>query len=172
MLDKLPARARPAMLAKHRTRLGGRLCADELPRLAELCRSRAARVDAALEFAFENAGGRLVMQIHVRAELRLTCQRCLAAMTWRADHRNRVFIVSNHEIARSLPRGADYVVCASQDIAPANVVEEEVLLLLPQIPAHENVEQCDSGVIAHLRDGDTRNDPRGNPFAVLENVRL
>lgn len=163
------------MLAKHRTRLGGRLCADELPRLSELCRSRAARVDATLAFALEEASARPVMHVHVRAELHLTCQRCLAAMTWRVDHRNRVFIVSDHETARSLPRGADHVVCASQEIAPAEVIEEEVLLLLPQIPTHESIERCDPGMIAHLRGGrarDAGDNPRRNPFAVLKSMRL
>ena len=175
MPDKLPARARPAMLAKHRTRLGGRLGADELPRLSELCRSRVARVDATLAFALEEASGRLLMHVHVRAELHLTCQRCLAAMAWRADHRNRVFVVSDHETARSLPRGADHVVCTAHEIAPAEVIEEELLLLLPQIPTHESIEQCDPGMVAHLRDGRTRDagdDRRRNPFAVLKSMRL
>ena len=173
--NKLPARARPAALARHRTRLTGHLTAGELPRIAELCRSPAARVSAALVFAFEDASGRIVMQIHVRAELQLTCQRCLSAMAWRTDHRNRLVIVGGHEEAKRLPRGADHIVCMSEDLAPADVVEEELLLLLPQIPVHESIGQCDPGMVAHLR-GDgarhARGGPRNSPFAALENIRL
>ena len=172
--DKLPARARPAALARRRTRLAGHLAVGELPRLADLCRSRAAHVDATLAFAFEDASARLVMRTHVRAELQLTCQRCLSAMPWRVDHHSRVFIVSDRKAAMNLPRGAEHIVRASEEIALTEIIEEEILLLMPQIPAHHGVEQCDPGVIAHLRRGRARHagdGARRNPFAVLKSMR-
>ena len=111
------------------------------------------------------------MQTRIRAGLHLTCQRCLAPMAWRINHKNRVVIMTNQETARSLPRATDHVVCPSEEIAPAELVEEEILLLLPHIPLHASVDQCDADVIARLHRRDTPK-TRDNPFAALKNIRL
>ncbi len=159
------------MLAKHRTRLEGDLSVGELSRLSELCRSPAARIRAALEFEFEAGSGRLMLRMEVRGELELTCQRCLSAMPWRLDHTSRLAVVDDPEAAARLPRGADHIVCPAQGIAPASLVEEEVLLALPQIPMHNRAGQCDADMMARLGHGDGR-EARSNPFGILRNIRL
>lgn len=197
MERKLPHHIRPAVLARHRTRLEGALCVGELPRLAELCGAQAARIEAALEFEYETGSGRLMMGVELHGELELTCQRCLSPMRWRLDHINRLVIADSPQAAASLPRETDHIVCAAEEMAPAGVVEEEVLLALPQIPAHGHIGQCDAAMVAHLggagRGGHAHPagapggahanpanpaagaDPAANPdnpFGILRNIRL
>ncbi|MDD9806004.1 MAG: YceD family protein [Gammaproteobacteria bacterium] len=193
MERRLPHHIRPAVLARHRTRLEGTLRVGELPRLSELCRAQAARIEAALEFEYETGSGRLMMGVELHGELELTCQRCLSAMRWRLDHTNRLVVADGPQTAASLPRDTDHIVCTTEEIAPAGVVEEEVLLALPQIPAHDHIGQCDAAMVAHLggagRGGDNPaggpadapagspdnhpdNNPANNPFGILRNIRL
>lgn len=200
MNRRLPHHIRPAVLARHRTRLEGSLCVGELPRLAELCRAQAARIEAALEFEYETGSGRLMMGVELHGELELTCQRCLSPMRWHLDHINRLVVADGPQAAASLPRDTDHIVCTAEEIAPAGIVEEEVLLALPQIPAHGHIGQCDAAMVAHLggagrgvhagpadnRGGHANPDNPGgqanpgadpannpdNPFGILRNIRL
>ena len=73
------------------------------------------------------------MSGRVEGVLTLVCQRCLENFEWKFDTRFESLVVG-HEQEES--RGLDAVVCSGGRIELEPVIEDELLLALPNAPVH------------------------------------
>ncbi|MCB2264329.1 MAG: YceD family protein [Candidatus Thiosymbion ectosymbiont of Robbea hypermnestra] len=141
----------------------GRLPLSGLPRLRGLLLDAAGDVGFRLAFSRDEAG-RGVLRCEVVATLRLSCQRCLEALEHRVETDTWLALVSGVDEERRLPERYDPLPVGDEPIRPGDLVEDELLLALPQIPMHEPV-VCGRYV------ADVNAVPRGSagasPFAVL-----
>jgi uncharacterized protein len=136
-----------------------------MPRLRDvLCETDA---DAEFRLAFRRDGGRAVVTGEVRARLALPCQRCLGPLVHQVDAPVSLALVSGMDEARELPERYDPLLITEPLLRLADLIEDELLLDLPQIPMHAP-EECGA------RQADTgagRAPERENPFAVLAALR-
>jgi len=80
----------------------------------------------------------VILQGRVRASLRLECQRCLGRVAFPVDIGFRLAVVATLAQAESLPDGLDPLLLADgEPLRLADMVEDELLLALPQVPMHE-----------------------------------
>ncbi len=166
-----------ALAARGRT-LEGCLPISSLPRLLPLLAtdeaglSQQGDVDYRLEFGVDEGGTPRVTG-SVKATLPLTCQRCMETMGFSVSTRTRLGIVSSRAAAQQLPECYDPLLVLDDEITVASIIEDELILALPQVAMHDN-EKCPQGT-AFLNNGEGQEGVttvrRENPFAVLSQLK-
>ena len=136
MSGGLPAFIEPVRLAELGRSLAGRLPLERLRRLAELLVDRRGEAEVRLDFRQEGRG-RVVVLGRIGALLRLTCQRCLEPFDFAVDVPVHLVVVGSDAEAERLAEEEDPLLLGEgQALSLAEMVEDELLLALPQVPAH------------------------------------
>jgi uncharacterized protein len=118
--------ARAAVLERH-------FDLGRLERVAQAGGLSGTRIDARLQFgSFE---GRTTVEIRVTGNAVLSCQRCLQPCQCGVDETAQVAIVRDE--LDDVPEGYEPFVGMPEQLSLAALIEEQVLLALPLVPAHE-----------------------------------
>jgi len=143
--------------------LVGRLPLSSLPRLRDSLVE--ARGDVRFRLAFSCDGAqRAVLRCEVAATLKLRCQRCLETLDHAVDTGTLLALVSSIDEERYLLGSYDPLLVSNEPIRPGDLIEDELLLALPQIPVHEPTvcaRQIPDADVTGMQSGG------GSPFAVL-----
>jgi uncharacterized protein len=147
----------------------------DLPRLREALMGEAldAAAGADFEVAFRrDEGGRGVVLGRVRATLPLQCQRCLGVVEHGVDAAMHLMLLQGPDLNADLPEPYEALPVIDGWVAPADLIEDELLLALPQIPMH-SVGACRAAEPDQGRQAvSTGAEPgRRNPFAVLAGLK-
>lgn len=149
------------------------IAADELPRLAALCKLDG-EVRVQLQFAWDNNYPRVCGV--GEALVFLACQRCFApvATALRAEFD---LALGNEAFAVTQANVTDVRTVAGETITPAEILEDELLLALPSQPCT----RLDCDQVPAMRYGpngdntaqaqESHANERDNPFAVLEQLK-
>ena len=173
-MSRVPIHLDPWRAAEQRRRLEGALPLRGLPRVAEIVACPDGDVRFELEF-FYDAKRRPCVRGWIRSLLRLECQRCLEPVDIAVDAEVMLGLVRGHEEAARLPEDYDPVIVVEDRVYPADLVEDEIILALPQAPMHGSDHPCgqsaawkhqdaESAEASHAREAD-------NPFRVLERLK-
>ena len=144
--------------ARCNSRLAGSRRGDSLPRLRECLYAPDGTVDFEIEGVPEMQG-RPALRLQVSAKLALQCQRCLGRVDVELSSKAVLLLYDDEaELAahRVEVEGPEHVL-AGREMQVLDLVEDEVLLAIPQAPRHG---QC------RTHDGDARGAPQ-RPFAGL-----
>lgn len=168
----LPGTIDPILLAERGARLTGTLPLKSMPRLAQ--GSLEGSGDVAVDLAFEREEGEQVFVMHgtLRVALRVTCQRCLEAMELELKAAPWLILLKSGERLQRREDDADILV-ADKPLALSEMVEDELLLVLPMVPMHAP-DQCPVKVrAANVAKADAGRAGRGgkNPFSVLGKLK-
>ncbi|GAB4357570.1 MAG: DUF177 domain-containing protein [Gammaproteobacteria bacterium] len=141
---------------------------DRLVSIAQLGRG-AARVD--LTFG-RDTSGRGVISGRIEAAVVLSCQRCMEPVTLKIEREVHLVIVDSFESALRLDPEADPLVQGEESIALSEIVEDELLLALPQEATHQTG-QCATQHRWDYGDNDaaTEAGESEHPFAVLAELK-
>lgn len=84
--------------------------------------------------------GRAQLELHARARLKLTCQRCLGAVECTLEPRSTLLLAATQAEIDAEPITPEMPerVVAHREMAVRDLVEDELLLALPIAPRHEN----------------------------------
>ncbi|MBC6413639.1 MAG: DUF177 domain-containing protein [Chromatiales bacterium] len=168
MVERLPLVVWYKALAKNKAFISGRLTVKKLPKLSQLCPSCHSSIEALLGFEWSFAYDCVLLTMEVDATLDLECQRCLNQMQWGIQLQNQLCIVDSNAKAGQLPHNTDYYVCASDKMAIADLIEDELLLVIPQNPMHNSRDECNADFISYLNRYRHRSQKDESPFKVLE----
>ena len=147
-------------LVSRQASLAGSVDPVSMPRLLEVVAGTPGAIAYRIEFA-RDAAGRARVSGRVEGMLPLICQRCLEGLDWRFDTRFESLVVTGgHEEAG----GPDAVACFDGRLELETMIEDELLLALPNSPVHaygtcEPPPVRDTGEQPPLR--------RTNPFSAL-----
>lgn len=170
-IPTLPDRIDPWQLAAENGRLDGELRLAALPRLAALLEHADGTVSVALAAGVDEQGLRFV-EGSLQTEVELICQRCLGPL--RLPLRVAVSLAliraeSEPEFAR-LPSQREPLLAAGADLAVADLVEDELLLALPQIPRHRDARECEAAGYHAPPSGPTPDVGQPQAFAALASL--
>ena len=173
MSPHLPDFVDPWHFADIGKRISGSFALEALPRLAPLLMEP--HGEAVFELAFsrdERKRARLEGQI--QAHLTLQCQRCLGPVSVPVEMKFTLVAVQGIEEAEQLPDSVDPLLIGESKLRLVELVEDELLLSLPQVPRHQAGE-CSAAVI-EKPDWDSaaakeQGEPAPNPFAQLANLK-
>jgi uncharacterized protein len=157
MSTELPERVDPWRAADKRAAFAGRLPLSRLTRLRGLLFGTSGDVAYRLEF-YRDEGWRAIVRGSIRATLYQECQRCLETVAHEADVRIALAVVTDD--SAEVPGQHDPLVVEEGFVHPLALIEDELLLDLPQIPRHDP-DACSAAVDRPA------GAERSNPFAVL-----
>jgi uncharacterized protein len=135
-----------------------------MERLCELLDSTAGEVEITIAGQVL-AGGRAVLVGSALCSVSVRCQRCLEPFTLRLEAPIRLGLLrEDGEIAR-LPEGYEPLICPlDQELSLAHLIEDELLLVLPDHPHHADG-MCSASAVPAQQAG------KRQPFAALASLR-
>jgi uncharacterized protein len=123
-----------AVLADEGRRIDLSVPVTRMTRLAGQLASTEGTVTGGVGLSRES--GQIIAAVSFDAELTLRCQRCLGPMKQRLQGDSRVALLESEEQAMTVPPELETALAPAGRIAPAELVEEELLLALPAAPRH------------------------------------
>ena len=144
--------------ARSESQVQGTLAGEQLPRLMELgCRVRSVHFTLA---GGTGSKGRPSLRLQASAQVQLVCQRCLEPFAASLSVDNELELSTS---ALEIAQADDDVdrVLATPAMNVAELIEDELILGLPQVPKHERCAAAGSD--------DTR--PRSSPFEALSRLK-
>ncbi|MEC4747805.1 YceD family protein [Methylomicrobium sp. Wu6] len=170
MLARLPKYIDPLHLADKRSELKGELSLKDFGRLGDMLSDTTGNVVIDLFFSRE---GRLVkIEGKIETHLQLVCQNCLKALDWPVQAEVHLGIVNSLEQVDRLPPDFEPLFIEEEKILLQNIIEDELLLNLPQYPKHP--EPCkieDTGSRTPGQAEADRQKKQDNPFSILTHLK-
>lgn len=170
MLARLPEYIDPLHLVDKRGELKGQIPVSSLDRLADILFSDTGAVTVELFFGRE---GRLAkIEGQIEAVLELECQNCLQAVQWPVKNVVKLGIVTSIDQADKLPEDYEPLLVDEGKILLKNIVEDELLLILPTFPKHQH--NCLAQKPDNNKAGFVLNEqqsPTKNPFSILAKLK-
>ncbi|QWF70241.1 DUF177 domain-containing protein [Methylomonas paludis] len=169
MSDKLPELIDPILLAERRSELVGAIKIADLERLSDLLADTAG--DVAIEVVFAKTGKLATVSGHIKTTLNLACQSCLQGFAWPLEQRFKLAVVSSLQEADKLGLDCEPLLLTGEKISLSALIEDEILLALPDYPKHEH--NCLSGRNVQPSDDKLESKPSkaNNPFSVLAKLK-
>ncbi len=151
--------------------VSGSLEPRQMQRFRALVASDDGEIDVNLTFSRDEEN-RFLVRVVITAEVVLTCQRCLEAMSSRLSIDNTLAIVFTDEQAALLPRYLDPLVIPGEEGDLWELVEEELILALPSFSYHDTA-ACREKLAGYAGAPpvEPTEDRRPNPFDVLARLK-
>ena len=125
----------PVKFARGRQSLEGNLSVASMSRLHDSLASDAGKVEFRLT-GYLNEEGAPCMRCQVSGALKMICQRCLEPMSYALKVDSVLLLTTDETLLQNDDPEAPDVIMAQQDLPVADLVEEEILLVLPMAPLH------------------------------------
>lgn len=171
MLDRLPHLIDPIAFADKQRTLQGQIPLTKLSRLADLLLDHNGQVE--IDLAFNKDGRLAIVQGHIRACLMLQCRNCLEALSLSLDIDVNLAVVQSLEQAERLSGEYEPLMLEEEKIPLHELVEDELLLALPDFPRHEHecmpYQQTTEAV--KPASNNTQQSTSNNPFSVLAKLK-
>ncbi|QFU02223.1 hypothetical protein FIU83_11270 [Halomonas sp. THAF5a] len=171
LTSRLPGRVEPYKLAARAEHLEGLVALAELARLEDEVGAQSGDGQVWLDFGIDPQGRREIRG-HLDVELQIPCRRCLQPMAQRVESDFRLGMVTSDALAAELPSTHEPVLVENEQLNLLAVVEDEIILSLPQVVYHDEAEcpvsrdQLTSGEAT-----DASADAPANPFDVLRQIK-
>lgn len=166
MSERLPERVDPWRLVQQRRVLEGESPLERMTRLAQQAGAQEGRAQVLLEFLRDDEGHPRVRG-RIDADLVLTCQRCMEPMRLRLALAPDLILVADDAQAERVQAWGDPLIVPER-LFLRDLIEDELLLALPQVPRHEDEAECRRHVGRWLvPEAEAPTEECQNPFAVL-----
>jgi uncharacterized protein len=171
MSKRFPDRLDPWRFADLGKEIGGELPLETFARLGACLLKPVGNVSFKLIFSRDQER-RAILSGWLKAVLSLQCQRCLEEVNLPVDTSLSVAFVKGMDEAGMLPDDLDPCLVEDDQIAFRDLLEDELLLALPQVAMHDPG-ACHAPVTgaAEERPIESSGQERENPFAALEELK-
>lgn len=144
---------------------------DLFARLAEEVGAQSGDVRVTLDFAID-AQGRREIRGHLEAELQLPCRRCLSPLAQPVESEFLLGMVTSDALAAELPSTHEPVLVEDEQLNLLTVVEDELILSLPQVVYHDEVDcKVSRDQLTSGEDAEASREPAASPFDVLRHLK-
>ena len=130
-------------LGRRQAQLNGKIEIGRLTRLCELLMSDKGSVSARFEFSQQGVD-RTTVDLSYKGTLDLVCQRCLESVTEEISGRVLFVILEDDSMVSSAPEDHEPIVLSGIRCQPAEIVEDELIISLPLVARHSQIDECGS----------------------------
>jgi len=167
MSAALPEKVDALRAVTSRREYEGRVALRQLPRLCEALASADGEIAYRMQFGRDEL--RIAyLDLELVGELPLVCQRTLEQFAWPLRLSQRMGLIRRESEESGLPEGYEPLLLTDGEIALADVIQDEALLVLPLIPSKPGSE-AHSEWIDEVTD--TTETVPENPFAALAGLK-
>lgn len=165
MLGRLPNFIDPHAFADKRRQLSGDIALNQFSRLSDVLSDDQGSVH--IELSFLKNRRLSLIQGDIQTELRVDCQSCLKIMTLPLAVSINLAVVESLAQAEKLASEYDPLIVNEKKISLINVIEDELLLAIPDFPKHEHLclEPAKKADVI-----ETTTEPN-NPFSILAQLK-
>jgi uncharacterized protein len=171
MLDRLPHLIDPTAFADKQRTLQGQIPLAKLSRLADVLLDNNGEVE--IDLAFSRDGRLPIVRGHIKADLVVECRTCLEALNLPLDIDVNLAVVHSLEQAERLAGEYEPLMIEEEKVPLHEVIEDELLLALPDFPRHEN--ECkpykQSTQAQKSASNNDQQSQSNNPFSVLAKLK-
>ncbi|WP_445618883.1 YceD family protein [Kushneria sp. Sum13] len=168
---RLPKTVEPYRLAASGERLEGRIILSAMPRIVDAIGRQEAECHVVMTFDLD-AQRQHYIEGSLVADVEMPCQRCLQAMPVHLESTFLLGMVTSDERAATLPARYEPVLVEDEHLALLPVVEDELLLTLPQVVYHDDADCAVSRDALQSGDEVEQTPARAdNPFSVLRSLK-
>ena len=165
--QRLPFKLDPFRSAHDEVELDSTLPLTQMKRLSAMLYQPEGTATVSLKFARDILGVSS-LQGQLQAQLDLICQRCLEPVHIDVDTRLALGFARSESGLEKIPSGLEAVQVEAGQVDLLQLLEDEIMLALPQIPRHAENE-CQAAVVAAK--SQTPSAKRENPFSVLASLK-
>lgn len=133
MSREFPDWVNPWKAAEGKRIFSGSVALGRMPRLKPLLAAADGEARFTASFVLDGEK-RATIALAVSAELPLTCQASLEAFMLPVERKSRLAVIEDQAEEENLPEHYDPVIARSGKIVFADLVEDELLLAMPQVP--------------------------------------
>lgn len=166
----IPPHIDPRKLADRDATLQGEWPISQFQRLCEQLVSDTGSVHARFQFGRDEQG-LIVMRGELEVEVQMVCQRCLEPANLPVHCEFVYAVLREGAAADSLPKSYDALEVGEEPLDLLELVEDELLLALPIVPAHEPDACQHPAGYAAAPEPSVNEVPRSNPFDVLAQLK-
>ena len=166
----IPSHIDPRKLADRGNTLAGDWPLKQFERLCEQLVSDAGNVHARFEFGRDEQR-MIVMRGELDVEVQMVCQRCLEPATLPVHSEFIYAVLKEGASLDGLPKGYDALEVGEEPLDLIAVVEDELLLALPIVPAHDPDKCQHPAGFAAAPEPSVNEVSRSNPFDVLAQLK-
>lgn len=166
----MPHQLDPFRLAESGAKLSGSIPIRQLQRLRSLLTDDSGEIAVELDFDIDELGVPNV-QGRITAQLSLSCQRCLESYVIPVDASISLAWVRSDQEADRLPLLYEPYLVETNPLILNDVIEDELLLALPQVPMHEMAKCPANKWIKQPAPADEDDTEKENPFSVLAKLK-
>ena len=171
MVKRAPSRFNPDLLAREAARFEAELPISQFPRLSEQLLSSEGHVKTT--FGVHRRKDHNVIRGSLTFEAVMQCQRCREPFVTPVQTDFELVCVASQEEANALPDVLDPVVLDENgQLHIIDLLEDDALLQLPDIPKHENDSACQPGEQSFGDVPESSSTDKPNPFGVLKDLKL
>ena len=153
-------------LAKAGEQLQGLLDISRMRRVMAFLPQSDGQLSYCLSFSFDDTG-RICIQVELKAELQVICQRCLQPMQIDIDRESWLALIKDRSEMETLPaRFEPLTLVDEDDLSILALLEDELLLAIPFAPLHPESECSASEDVKRLQV-----EGKPNPFASLAQLK-
>ena len=167
MSQRLPQRIDLLAMADAGRTLEGRIEVTSLDRVLPLLHDTEGVLDVVMRMDRDPDGTRFVAGT-IEGRIQLLCQRCLEPVVLPLNLAFRLGLVADQEEASRLTPRYEPLIVTAEPTRLADIVADEVLLAMPQVPVHPEQEKCLAPQTGTDSPEETQ---RENPFAVLAKLK-
>ena len=174
MTNDLPLQFDPVLFAKQGRKVSGQIAAKELPRIAEAtAKMDDSIINVSLSFSVSSLQFPKV-QGTIDGSIVQTCQRCLNNAEVKLEQQFELLLINPHSQELASKEGYELYEYEGQFISTLELIEDEVLLAMPIVVKHADINDCDPKVREWLQQSKPANveAKRDNPFASLKNLKI
>jgi uncharacterized protein len=153
-----------AVLADEGRRLDIAVPVARLPRIARQLASPEGMVTGSVALSREM--NHIIADVSFEADVTLLCQRCLEPMPVRFAGNSRVALLESEAAAADVPPELETALAPEGRIAPAELVEDELILALPVVAVSPDAEVVEREFVPTVEET-----AQANPFAALAGLK-
>ena len=168
MLDRLPVLIDPVSFSERGKRLCGAIDLSGLTRLSGMLLDNSGVVE--VDLSFDKEGRLSTIQGEIKANLIVECQSCLKQLVLPISRDFKLGLVNSLEQADRLASDCEPLILENEKISLNELVEDELLLALPDYPRHEYECVERDEVKSAVKDIDEQL-TTNNPFSVLAKLK-
>jgi len=160
----------PGRAAEGKRIFSGTIALSRMKRLAKLLVE--AKGDATFVAAFKtDMDRRVIIDLRVEAELPLICQATLEVYKERVNRHSELAVIDHEHQQEDVPDSYEPVLTENGRLAIASVVEDELLLGLPQVPRKPGLDKVEYSTGGKICESvEPQKGTRENPFAALQGL--